>query len=170
MATSYTISQAVRCIGDFDLIICGKQTTDGDTAQVGPALAEHLGIPHAAWVSKILEADGRGLLLEQDLTDSLLRVKIEYPCLITVEKSTGAPGLPSYLRKRQFANADVKALRLADFSDHDPIRYGADGSPTQVENIFPPEENTEKIMLEGPPEKLSQDIWEILVKRKFVKD
>ncbi len=168
LATSYTLSQAVQCIGGCDLIICGKQTTDGDTAQVGPALAEHLGIPHAAWVSRILEADGQGLLLEQDLTDNLLRVKIEYPCLITVEKSAGVPGLPSYLRKRQFADVDIKVLRLADFSDQDPARYGADGSPTQVENIFPPEENTEKVMLEGTAEQLAADIWDILVRRKLI--
>ena len=50
LATSYTLSQAIRSVGDFDLILCGRQTTDGDTAQVGPAIAEHLGIPHAAWV------------------------------------------------------------------------------------------------------------------------
>ncbi len=53
LATSYTLSQAIQSVGDFDLILCGKQTTDGDTAQVGPAIAEHLGIPHAAWVSKL---------------------------------------------------------------------------------------------------------------------
>ncbi len=168
LATSYTLSQAVRCVGGCDLIICGKQTTDGDTAQVGPALAEHLGVPHAAWVSKILEADERGLLVEQDLTDSVLQVKLEYPCLITVEKTTGAPGLPSYLRKRLFANADIRVLSLADFPDREPAKYGAEGSPTRVESIFPPEENTEKIILEGSADKLSEGIWEILVRRKFV--
>ena len=57
LATSYALSQGITAIGDIDLIICGKQTTDGDTAQVGPAIAEHLGIPHAAWVSEIVDAD-----------------------------------------------------------------------------------------------------------------
>ena len=52
LATSYTLSQAIQSVGDFDLILCGKQTTDGDTAQVGPAIAEHMGIPHAAWVQQ----------------------------------------------------------------------------------------------------------------------
>lgn len=60
LATSYTLSQAIQTVGDFDLILCGKQTTDGDTAQVGPAIAEHMGIPHAAWVSH-LEADDKGI-------------------------------------------------------------------------------------------------------------
>ena len=55
LATSYALSQGITAIGDIDLIICGKQTTDGDTAQVGPAIAEHLGIPHAAWVSEIVD-------------------------------------------------------------------------------------------------------------------
>ena len=78
LATSYTLSQAIRSVGDFDLILCGKQTTDGDTAQVGRAIAEHLGIPHAAWVSR-LEADGDGsslslmdvISVDDDMLDNL---------------------------------------------------------------------------------------------------
>ena len=61
LATSYALSQGITAIGDIDLIICGKQTTDGDTAQVGPAIAEHLGIPHAAWVSEIVDADSESI-------------------------------------------------------------------------------------------------------------
>lgn len=57
LATSYALSQGIQVLGGADLIVCGKQTTDGDTAQVGPAIAEHLGIPHAAWVSEIVDAD-----------------------------------------------------------------------------------------------------------------
>lgn len=78
LATSYTLSQAIRSVGDFDLILCGRQTTDGDTAQVGPAIAEHLGIPHAAWVGR-LEAVGDGVDAEQHLQDVIETVHMPFP-------------------------------------------------------------------------------------------
>lgn len=83
LATSYALSQGITAIGDIDLIICGKQTTDGDTAQVGPAIAEHLGIPHAAWVSEIVDADSESIQVKQDLVSVSQTSKIPYPCRIT---------------------------------------------------------------------------------------
>ena len=97
LATSYALSQGITAIGDIDLIICGKQTTDGDTAQVGPAIAEHLGIPHAAWVSEIVDADSESIQVKQDLVSVSQTSKIPYPCLITVDKDMCVPRLPSYL-------------------------------------------------------------------------
>ena len=78
LATSYTLSQAIRSTGDYDLIICGRQTTDGDTAQVGPAVAEHMGIPHAAWVSAV-EPAGDGIDVCQQLQDVIETVHIPFP-------------------------------------------------------------------------------------------
>ena len=101
LATSYALSQGITAIGDVDLIICGKQTTDGDTAQVGPAIAEHLGIPHAAWVSEIVDADSESIQVKQDLVSVSQTSKIPYPCLITVDKDMCVPRLPSYLLIRQ---------------------------------------------------------------------
>ena len=66
LATSYTLSQGIEMLGGADLILCGRQTTDGDTAQIGPAIAEHLHIPHCAWVSAIEEADAEQITLKQD--------------------------------------------------------------------------------------------------------
>ena len=85
LATSYTLSQAIRSVGDFDLIICGKQTTDGDTAQVGPSIAEHMGIPHAAWVSAIKLRDN-GIEVVQQLQDTVETIYMPFPCLVTVER------------------------------------------------------------------------------------
>ena len=100
LATSYALSQGITAIGDIDLIICGKQTTDGDTAQVGPAIAEHLGIPHAAWVSEIVDADSESIQVKQDLVSVSQTSKIPYPCLITVDKDMCVPRLPSYLLQK----------------------------------------------------------------------
>ena len=111
LATSYALSQGITAIGDIDLIICGKQTTDGDTAQVGPAIAEHLGIPHAAWVSEIVDADSESIQVKQDLVSVSQTSKIPYPCLITVDKDMCVPRLPSYLLQKQSKDRPVKIMK-----------------------------------------------------------
>ena len=100
LATSYTLMQGIQVLGGADLIVCGRQTTDGDTAQVGPAIAEHLGIPHAAWVAEIVKADQKSITVRQDLASVTQVSEIPYPCLITVDKDSCVPRLPSYLLKR----------------------------------------------------------------------
>lgn len=143
LATSYTLSQAIRSVGDFDLILCGKQTTDGDTAQVGPAIAESMGIPHAAWVSK-LEKKGDGIDVEQQLQNVIETVHMPFPCLVTVEQDIFMPRLPSLKREKEVRDKPIHILTLDDFLDRDPDHYGLSGSPTQVERIFPPENDIQK--------------------------
>ena len=143
LATSYTLSQAIRSVGDFDLILCGKQTTDGDTAQVGPAIAEHMGIPHAAWVSRI-EAETNGVIVEQQLQDVIETVRMPFPCLVTVEQDIYMPRLPSLKTARRVADRPVHVMGLDSFLDTDPEHYGLSGSPTQVERIFPPENDVQR--------------------------
>ena len=91
LATSYALASGIEKIGDFDLIICGKQTTDGDTAQVGPAIAEHLKIPHVTWVSKIESVEEKSIVVEQNMEDSFEVVRLPFPCLISVEKKHPHP-------------------------------------------------------------------------------
>ena len=119
------------------MILCGKQTTDGDTAQVGPALAEHLGLPHAAWVSRLERAEG-GLIAYQELQSAIHAVFLPFPCLVTVEQDIYTPRLPSLKRKRETAGREVTVMGLDAFADQDEAHYGLNGSPTQVERIFPP--------------------------------
>lgn len=138
LATSYTISQGIRKTGDFDLIICGKQTTDGDTAQVGPEIAEYLGIPHVANVRKILEIENDYITVEMDMPNTVEIVEVKYPCLLTVEKDIFEPRLPSYRKKIESKDREIKVISLSDFEDKDENKYGLNGSPTQVERIFPP--------------------------------
>ena len=73
LATSYALAQGIQVIGGADLIICGRQTTDGDTAQVGPAIAEHLTIPHAAWVAEIVDVNEKAIQVRQDLVGDLIQ-------------------------------------------------------------------------------------------------
>lgn len=165
LATSYTLSQAIRSIGDFDIIFCGKQTTDGDTAQVGPAIAEHMGIPHAAWVSR-LEASEDGIIVEQQLQDVIETVRMPFPCLITVEQDIYTPRLPSLKRAREVDHRPVSLLTLDDFMDTDPNHYGLTGSPTQVERIFPPVSDIQRETWEGADSAAKLHDW--LKKRKYI--
>ena len=165
LATSYTLSQAIQSVGNFDLILCGKQTTDGDTAQVGPAIAEHLGIPHAAWVSK-LEVVGDGVNAEQQLQDVIETVHMPFPCLVTVEQDIYTPRLPSLKTARESADKPVHIQGLDDFLDTDPNHYGLAGSPTQVERIFPPANNLEHEMWEDIDS--IGNLIDVLKKWKFI--
>lgn len=143
LATGYTLSQAISSVGDFDLILCGRQTTDGDTAQVGPAIAEYLGIPHAAWVSK-LEVNGDGIDVEQQLQSVIETAHLPFPCLITVEQDIMMPRLPSLRKQREIENKEIHIQGLDTFLDTNPEHYGLNGSATQVERVFPPENHVQK--------------------------
>ncbi|MDN5306890.1 MAG: electron transfer flavoprotein beta subunit [Eubacteriaceae bacterium] len=168
VATSYTLAQGAKKLGDFDLIICGKQTTDGDTAQVGPEMAEFLGIPHVTNVSKILIADERGLTLQMNMEESLEIQRVPYPCLISVDKDIYTPRLPSYKRKLAVSeNPEITVLTLNDMYDTNEKNYGLNGSPTQVERIFPPESNVEKTSFEGNGKTLATALYGILSEQKF---
>lgn len=165
LATSYTLSQAIRSVGNFELILCGKQTTDGDTAQVGPAIAEHMAIPHAACVTRV-DVDGDGVLAEQQFQDSLETVRIPFPCLLTVEQDICMPRLPSLFKAREVSNKPITILGLDNFPDRDPSHYGLSGSPTRVERIFPPQGGAQReTWTDGD---LAARIYDALVKWRFI--
>lgn len=158
VATSYTISQGIKSLGDFDLIICGKQTTDGDTAQVGPEVAENLGIPHISYVDKIIEVKKNSIVVSTSMDKTVETWEVEFPCLITVDKGIYTPRLPSYKRGKDFNDYQYKMLTLADMQDTDETHYGLKGSPTQVERMFPPAKNTDKEIWNGTNEELADRI------------
>jgi len=168
LATAYTLSQGIKKFGDFDLIITGKQTTDGDTAQVGPEIAEYLNIPHIANVLRIMEVSKNYITVEMDMPETIEIAKIKFPCLISVEKDIFEPRLPSYKRKIATANKEIKVICLNDMEDKNEKRYGLTGSPTQVERIFPPDENTDKEIWEGTGEELAEKITNKLKELKFI--
>ncbi|WP_125153858.1 electron transfer flavoprotein subunit beta/FixA family protein [Clostridium rectalis] len=168
LATSYTLSQGIKKMGDVDIIICGKQTTDGDTAQVGPEIAEYLDIPHIANVLSIENVGQGSITVKMDMPNTLEVAKIEYPCLITVEKDIFEPRLPSYRKKKDTEEREVKFLCLNDFEDKEENKYGLNGSPTQVERIFPPAVNDHKEMWEGNSDELANRMFKSLKDMKFI--
>ena len=168
LATSYTLSQGIKMAGDFDIIITGKQTTDGDTAQVGPEMSEYLDIPCIANVIEINEVRARGLNVTMDMQTAVERSFISYPCLISVDKDIYQPRLPSYVKKKASANKEIKYITFADLSDRDESKYGLSGSPTQVQRIFPPAVNDKREMLTGDAQSISATIAQKLRELKFV--
>ena len=168
LATAYTLSQGVRKAGDFDLVICGKQTTDGDTAQVGAEVAEYLGIPHAAGVTAVDEVKDGKVFVTTNLDNKVVKESIKLPCLLCVDGDINSPRLPSYKVKKTVTDDAVRFLSFADFADRDEKHYGLAGSATQVERIFPPEKNTEKRSITGSSAEQAEGIFELLCERKLV--
>jgi electron transfer flavoprotein beta subunit len=160
LATSYTLSQGVRKMGKVDIIICGKQTTDGDTAQVGPEMAEYLGIPHVSNVRKLVKIKEKSIVVEMDMPHTIEIAEIQFPCLITVEKGIFQPRLPSYKKKLETKDREIGMITLKDFQDQNEKRYGLNGSPTQVERIFPPAVNNDREMWSGNSEELTAKIMD----------
>ncbi|ERJ11725.1 electron transfer flavoprotein subunit beta/FixA family protein [Haloplasma contractile] len=168
VATSYTLSQAIASQGDVDLIICGKQTTDGDTAQVGPEMAEYLNIPHIPYVNEVIEINDQSIIVKSHYDQHEEIVEVTFPCLITVDKGIYTPRLPSYLRGKQFESYEIKTISMKDFDDQNESRYGLKGSPTQVERIFPPSEHTEHEKWIGSFHETSDQLYEKLKELKFI--
>ncbi len=168
LATSYTLSQGIESIGIPDITICGKMTTDGDTAQVGPAIAEYLNIPHVTNVTKIVEVKEKSIQLEIDMMSTVELVEVQFPCLITVEKGIFQPRLPSFKLKLETINKPINTYSFTDLNDNDENNYGLNGSPTQVERIFPPETKGEREMINGTASEMADKLYFKLKELKFV--
>ena len=168
LAMAYTLSQAILKIGLPDLIICGKQTTDGDTAQVGSELAEFLGLPHIACVLKINSITNQSLEGIMDLGDFTQTVELTFPCLITVDKDICEPRLPSYRKKIATRDRPIQTLTFSDLPDQNPVHYGLDGSATRVMRVFPPVHHKQNQIFEGTPDTLASEISKILIKMKVL--
>lgn len=167
-ATSYCLSLGVERLGDYDLILCGKQTTDGDTAQVGPELAERLGIEHAANVLTVDAVDVESITITVDLDGVEQTQKMKLPCLLTMEKDANTPRLPSYLRRKATKPEQIEICSSVDFPNADLSMLGLKGSPTQVERIFAPEVREGQPLLQGAPEELANSLYDLLKQEKFV--
>lgn len=167
-ATSYTLAQLIKKIGSYDLVVCGRQTTDGDTAQVGPEIAECLGIPHVPYVKEILSLSQEYITLKSSYDGYEELVQVSLPCLLTIEKGTWIPRLPSYLRKQKYLSKSIPSVTLGMLKDNNPEHYGLFGSPTQVEAIFPPDQRQETIRLQGNGKTMASAFHDILKKHRFL--
>jgi len=138
LATSYTLAKAVEKIKNFDVILCGKQAVDGDTAQVGPGIAAHLDIPQITYVRKIEDSEGSAIVAQRTIEEGYEVLKAPIPCLLTVVKEINMPRLPSLKGKMRAKKAEIVKWSAADL-DVESDRLGITGSPTEVWKITTPE-------------------------------
>ena len=151
LATSYALSMGIKKLGDFDLVICGKQATDGDTAQVGPSVAEKLGVPHTTYVKNIEYIKDKEIRCQRMTENGYETITMPLPAVITVVKEINEPRLPSIKGMMRAKKAEIPIYTASDIGAN-PSLCGLAGSPTQVVKTFIPEHNVNSEMLDGTPE------------------
>ncbi len=166
LATSYALSKGIEHIGDYDLIVCGKQAMDGDTAQVGPGLAEKLGIPHTTYVRKIEEINDKYIRCQRMTEDGYDIIEMPLPAVITVVKEINEPRLPSLKGMMRAKRAVVTVLTAKDIGADSDL-CGLKGSPTQVVKTFVPVHDVQSEMIEGEPEEQAEKLAKKLLSMQF---
>lgn len=162
-ATSYTIAEAIKKIGEYDLILCGKQAIDGDTAQVGPGIATHLDIPQVTFVQKIQDVNDTAMVVERMMEEGFDIVEVSLPCLFTVVKGINEPRLPSLRGKMRAKKAEIKTITNSDLQ-LETADLGLDGSPTVVNKIFTPPVREGGKIFDGDLTEAVNEIVDLLTK------
>ena len=161
LATSYALAQTIRKIGDYDLIICGKQAIDGDTAQVPPGVAERLGLPQVTFVINV-EVEGKTLRCKRMLEDCFEVVQTRLPAVISVVKQINEPRHPPMKGVLRARRAQIPHWTAADIGAEDEL-CGFDGSPTFVERVFtPPKRQAQGEVFQGETEEVVEALFQRL--------
>ena len=167
-ATSYALAKAIDTIGDVDLIICGKQAVDGDTAQVGVGIAAKLDIRQAANVWKVEKIEKDSVMVKRINERGWDVVKLKLPALLTVVKDINMPRIPTLRAARAARNAEIPIWKPEDIgADLDKI--GLKSSPTQVVRTAPPAaRDSLTIKIDCAPGEAAKQLVEELLSRELV--
>lgn len=160
-STSYILAQAINNLENYDLVLCGKQASDGDTAQVGPGISTHLDIPQATYVRKIEEIKDEKIKIHRMVEEGDEVIELPLPALCTVVKEINEPRLPSLKGKMKAKKADIPAWGQKEL-DIETDKVGLEGSPTQVVKIFTPPPREKGEILEGEPSHVAKKLVEKL--------
>ncbi|WP_094603141.1 Caffeyl-CoA reductase-Etf complex subunit CarD [Sporomusa silvacetica DSM 10669] len=168
LATSYILANAIKKLGKFDLILCGKQAIDGDTGQVGPEIAEHLGIVQLTYVAK-LEVKGEVITVQREHDEGYEIVEAKFPAVVTVVKSINKPRYPSIKSKLAANKAVIEVITAADLPEINTEKIGLKGSPTKVKKTFtPPRKESGVRICEDTGSGCALKLFEKLVAAKLV--
>ena len=135
LATSLALAAAVKHLGEFDLVLCGRQAIDGDTAQVGPQVAEHLGLPLVSYVGSLRPEGDRHLIVKRMFEDGHHVLRVQMPCLLTILKDMNTPRYMSAPGIFEAFQRPITSWTLDDL-DVDPSQIGLKGSPTRVKKSY----------------------------------
>jgi electron transfer flavoprotein beta subunit len=166
LATSYVLGMGIRKIGKFDLILCGVRTTDGDTGQVGPQLAEELDLPHISGVEKVERE--KELFRVERISDGFREVlEVSAPALFTISPK-GAVRIPSLIEIQDaFTKYSIECWNLEDLNA-DPTKVGTSGSGTWVEGLTPIAEEKSCVYIEGDPRQQARLLLEKLIEKNLL--
>jgi len=166
-ATTATLAQAAQKLGPFDLIICGKQAIDGDTAQVGPGLAERLGLPYVSFTRRLAGLEGNQMTVERLMDDGHDVLRFNLPALITVVKEIGEIRVPSFKGKVRAKKIEVPVFDAAGIGAQ-VEDCGLAGSATRVVKIFAPKPRENREKWEGKAEELAERVLGRLAEDKII--
>ena len=165
-ATSYVLSEAIKCIGSYDLILTGERATDGETGQVGPGIASFLDLPLSTYTSRILEKKPSYIVVERLLEDGYEILRLTLPALLTVVKEISYPRLPTLRGKQKAKKAQIPVWSAGSMGLEES-RLGLKGSPTRVEKIYTPRVTREGTILYANDDKSMNEAVEQML--KFIK-
>lgn len=169
LATSFTLAEAIRRIKDYDLILCGRQAIDGDTAQVGSQIAEHLDIPQVTYVMDIKFEENGKVLVDRKLEDGHEVIETTMPCVLTAIKELNEVRYPSIggifdaYREKEVQIWTVESMGISEKD-----KLGLDGSPTKVRRVFTPDAKEKGEILNGSAAELVQGLVERLGAKKII--
>lgn len=166
-ATSFTLGLCIEKMSPYDVIICGLKTTDGDTGQVGPELAEQLGVPHICYVNKIIDVSDGKIRLTRMLDDGIETLEAPLPVVITVTKEINQPRLATLRGRLKARKAEIRQITSKDV-DAELSQLGLDGSYTRVVKIFTPAPPEAGEVVDGSPDELAERILEKLIECKVI--
>ncbi len=167
-ATSYILSRAIKRIGDVDLVICGKQAIDGDTAQVGPGIAAHLNWGQATYVMAVEELSSSFIRVKRMHEDGYDICEISLPAVITVVKDINIPRVPTLKGRLASLKRDIPVWKPEDINA-EKTKIGLDGSPTRVVKIEPPpSRHTNSKRIEGSAKECALSLLRELRSRNLI--
>ena len=157
-ATAYTISSAIKKIDNYDLILCGRQTTDGDTSAVSCSIAENLSLPSVMYVLKVDNITDNTIVVTRQLTNKIEQLEVKMPAVLSVEKDTVIPRIAT-LKNKLLANKKIATtITINDLDDTNPNHYGEFGSKTKVLKIYEQTPLDKGIKVEGTSEEIANFI------------
>ena len=173
LATGYCLAQAVRKVAElqgieqFDVVLCGKQAIDGDTAQVGPQIATELGIPQITYAAEI-NVDGTTVRVKQQNEEGYIVTEAQFPVLITAVKELNEPRFPTIRGTMKAKKREIPHLSADDIKV-DETKIGLKGSPTMVRKIFTPPQRTQGLVIkEEDPNAAVSVLMEKLTAQKII--
>jgi len=166
LSTSHVLAAALSKLG-FDIALCGRQTVDGDTGQVGPELSQHLGVPFLAYVSKVEAIEDGCVRVERMVEDGHEVLEASLPAVMSVVKEINVPRLPSLRGMARSKSAKVPVWNAADLGI-DPEAVGLAGSPTRVVRVFTPKRIIQGEILTGTADAQVETLVERLAGARLV--